>query len=56
MRLHKDKDSPLLKDPDAAWADLEPVYLREMPALAFAAIPSARHVLTSFKTVVTMLR
>lgn len=49
-------DSPLLKDPDAAWANLEPVYLREMPALAFAAIPSARQVLTSFKAVASKLR
>ena len=29
---------------------------REMPALAFAAIPSARQVLTSFKAVASKLR
>lgn len=49
-------DSPLLRDFDAVWASLSPIYEQELVGLAFQPIPDAADVAASFKTIEKMLR
>ena len=48
-------ESPLVRDFDAVWTALQPVYERELSELAYRPLPDSEEVVASFKRVVGML-
>lgn len=48
-------DSPLVKNFDAVWSSLQPVYDRELSELAYRQLPEPEEVVASFKTVAGLL-
>ena len=49
-------DSPLLTDFHAVWMNLQSLYLRELPDLAYQEIPSAEQIEESIITILSTVK
>jgi hypothetical protein len=49
------KDSPLVKDINAVWSELQSTYVKEMPELAYKEVPNEKEIFETTSTIFKLL-
>jgi predicted nucleotidyltransferase component of viral defense system len=49
------KDSPLVKDINAVWSELQSIYVKEMPELAYKEVPNEKEIFETTSTIFKLL-
>jgi hypothetical protein len=49
------KDSPLVKEINAVWSELQSTYVKEMPELAYKEVPNEKEIFETISTIFKLL-